>query len=133
MANGDLYVAPSRIEGRGCFAATAIARRRRVGELAGERIARREAQRRTERRRRIRICDIDDRTSIDASRGGDATAFINHSCDPNLFMRTVHGHVLFFARRDIAPGDELTLDYGDSYHDGRKRCRCGARNCRGAI
>lgn len=133
MANGDLYVGRSSIEGRGCFARRAIAKRHRVGELAGERIGRREASRRSDGRKRIRICDVDDDTSIDASRGGDATAYINHSCDPNLFMRTMRGRVLFFARRDITPGDELTLDYGESYHEGRKRCRCGARNCRGAI
>lgn len=73
------------------------------------------------------------RTAIDASVGGDATAFINHSCDPNLFMRIVRGHALFFARRDIAPGDELTLDYEFTPHSDRTRCRCGSPNCRGTL
>ena len=129
----DFYVARSRIEGRGCFAATPFVKGKKVGELAGQRIARSTARRRMRGKQRIRICDVDEQTSIDASRGGDASAFINHSCDPNLFMRTVRGHVLFFARHDIARGDELTVDYGDSHHDGRRRCRCGAANCRGNI
>jgi UDP-glucose 4-epimerase len=64
-------------------------------------------------------------------RGADATAFINHSCQPNVFARTIDGHMLFFALRQIGRGEELCLDYGASYHDGRKRCRCGTRRCRG--
>jgi SET domain-containing protein len=133
MRAPSLFIAPSRIEGRGCFAAQPFTRGRKVGELRGERISRKEAGRRAARRQRIRICDVDDRTAIDATRGEDATAFINHSCEPNLYTRTVRGHVLFFALRNIRPGDELCLDYGASYHEGRKRCRCAAPRCRGII
>jgi SET domain-containing protein len=128
-----LYIGRSRIEGRGCFAATNIRRRRLVAELAGERITRREGRRRVRGRKRIRICDVDERTSVDTSVRGDATAFINHSCEPNLFMRVQHGHVLLFALRDIRAGDELSLDYGESHHNGRRTCRCGAKTCHGAI
>jgi uncharacterized protein len=128
-----LFVDRSSIEGRGCFTARPIRKRQWVGELVGERIGRREARRRIAGRRRIRISDVDESTSIDASRGGNATAFINHSCDPNLFERVIRGRMLFFALRDIAPGEELTLNYGESHHNGRKRCRCGAATCRGAI
>jgi SET domain-containing protein len=35
--------------------------------------------------------------------------------------------------RDIEPGEELLLDYGESYHSNRKRCLCGASSCRGRI
>ena len=84
-------------------------------------------------KRRIRICDLDEQVSIDASDGGDATAFINHSCRPNLFMRVTRGHALLFALQPIRPGDELLLDYGLSHHDGNRRCRCGTNRCRGAI
>jgi SET domain-containing protein len=35
--------------------------------------------------------------------------------------------------RDIEPGEELLLDYGESYHSNRKRCWCGAPSCRGRI
>jgi SET domain-containing protein len=40
--------------------------------------------------------------------------------------------MLFFARRNIAAGEELTLDYTPSQHPGR-RCTCGAANCRGVM
>jgi SET domain-containing protein len=128
-----LAVRRSRIDGRGCFATRAFRRLGKVAELAGERISQREAERRIRGKRRIRICDVDERTAIDAGRGGDATAFINHSCEPNLFMRVLHGHVLFFALRDIAAGEELTLDYVLTPHSDRTRCRCGSPRCRGKL
>ena len=39
----------------------------------------------------------------------------------------------FYALRDIRKGEELTVDYEDSHHEGRLRCRCGAARCRGWI
>ncbi len=131
-ATAQLIAKKSGINGRGCFAAAPIAARAKVGELAGERIRNREAARRVARGGKVRICQLDDRWSIDASRGGDATAFINHSCAPNCFSRTTRGHLLFFALHAIAAGEEITLDYTPSQHPGR-RCTCGARNCRGVM
>jgi uncharacterized protein len=128
----SLVVGRSGINGKGCFAAVPFRARRKVGELIGERISNREAARRVAKGGKVRICEIDDRWSIDASRGGDATGYINHSCDPNCFSRVQHGHMLFFARRNIAAGEELTLDYTPSQHPGR-RCSCGAANCRGVM
>ena len=122
----------SAINGKGCFAVEALPARRKIGELLGERITNREAALRVAKGGKVRICQLDDRWSIDASRGGNATAYINHSCDPNCFSRVQHGHVLFFAKRAIAPGEELTLDYTPSQHPGR-RCTCGAANCRGVM
>lgn len=73
------------------------------------------------------------------------TRFINHSCDPNLriFARVgdhadKHLHDLaFFAKRDIAAGEELTFDYVDGDEQGRLEggegmtpCLCRSRNCR---
>lgn len=130
---GALEVRPSSIEGRGCFTTSKFPRGRKVAELVGERIGRGEAERRISGKRHIRVCDVDERTSIDANVRGDATAFINHACDPNLFTRVVRGHVLFFALRDIEPGEELTIDYELSPHSDSTRCRCGAVGCRGTI
>lgn len=127
-----LIAGKSPINGRGCFAAVHFKRGKKVGELLGERISNEEAARRVAKGGKIRICELDDRWSIDASRGGDATAFINHSCAPNCFSRVTRGHMLFFALRDIEPGEEITLDYTPSQHPGR-RCTCGATTCRGIM
>ena len=128
----QLIAGKSAINGKGCYAAVAIAARKKVGELIGEKISNREAARRVARGGKVRICELDERWSIDASRGGDATAFINHSCAPNCFSRITRGHMLFFALRDIGVGEEITLDYTPSQHPGR-RCTCGAENCRGVM
>lgn len=54
--------------------------------------------------------------------------FLNHSCEPNVGVR---GQIVFVAMRDIAAGEELTLDYAMIDHDTQPMvCRCGAASCR---
>ena len=132
LAHG-LGIHKSRINGRGCFATIPFKRGRKIAEYTGERISDLEAQKRARNRRVLRICDIDGRFSLDGARGGNGTHYINHSCQPNAYMRTLHGHVLFFALRDILPGEEITIDYEQTLHPNSKRCSCGATNCRGTI
>ncbi len=59
---------------------------------------------------------------------------INHSCDSNLWM---NDEVTIAARRDIASGEELTLDYALMTSDPTWRldrlCRCDAEVCRGVV
>ncbi|MGE0101398.1 MAG: SET domain-containing protein [Blastocatellales bacterium] len=128
-----ITVKKSRIDGRGCFATTRFLKGRKIAEYVGERISRREIARRLRNRRRIHICAIDSYWAIDGSRAGNGTQFINHSCEPNCDIRIIRGHILFFALRDIEPGEEILLDYEFSYHSDRKRCTCGAASCRGKI
>jgi uncharacterized protein len=128
-----IEVRPSRIDGRGCFATVAFKKGRKIAEYDGERITRYEVTRRVKNKRRIYICGVDSYWAIDGSHGGNGTQFINHSCEPNCYSKVVHNHILFFALRDIEPGEELLLDYGESYHSNRKRCLCGAPSCRGRI
>ncbi|MEO6390659.1 MAG: SET domain-containing protein-lysine N-methyltransferase [Pyrinomonadaceae bacterium] len=128
-----LTIGPSAINGKGCFATIDFPRRRKIAEYAGERITTAEAKRRALHRRKLRICAIDTRWSLDGSVGGNGTHYVNHSCDPNAFMMILHGHILFFALRDIAAGDEITVDYETTLHDDHKRCSCGAATCRGTI
>ena len=132
LAKG-IEVRPSRIDGKGCYATAPFKRRRKVAELAGERISRVEAARRMRGKRRLRICAIDAYWNVDGSRGGNGTQYINHCCEPNAFMRVVAGRIIIFALRDIEPGEEITLDYGETYHPDTYRCRCGAPSCRGTL
>lgn len=123
----------SKIDGKGCFATVAFKRRQKIAEYEGECISRAEIARRLRGKRRIHICAIDSYWAIDGSVGGNATRYINHSCRPNAYVTILYGHILFFALRDIAPGEEITIDYVTSFHDDRKRCDCGAADCRGTI
>jgi len=59
---------------------------------------------------------------------------INHSCDPNTYVKTVDGRRLVIALRDIPAGEEITYDYCiNSGGDTVWTCHCGAARCRGEI
>jgi len=127
-----LVVRPSRLVGRGLFSPIPIAARAKIGEFEGERIAIREARRRARGRSVIAIVELE-RHALDATHSTRGFRFINHSCDPNTFIRCTPTRAEFYARRDISAGEELTVDYGDSHHNGTLACRCGAASCRGYI
>jgi SET domain-containing protein len=127
-----LSIRSSQIEGKGCFSDAHFKSRHKIAEYAGQRITNPEANRRANRRR-LRICAINDRWSLDGSRGGNGTHYINHSCEPNAYMKILYGHILFIALRDIQPGEEITIDYESTLHSNKKRCICGAASCRGTI
>ena len=128
-----LAIKQSPISGKGCFATIQFKRRKKIAEYTGERISDFEARKRARGRRHLRICDIDGRFSLDGARGGNGTHYINHSCAPNAYMKTLHGHVLFFARHNIKPGEEITVDYEQTLLPDSRRCHCGAETCRGTI
>ena len=128
-----LAVGPSAIDGKGCFATRPFARGRKIAEYEGERISLREAARRLRKRRKHRICAVNSYWSLDGAVGGNGTHYINHSCAPNAYMKLLYDHILFFALRDIHPGEEITVDYVQTYHPDTKKCRCKAATCRGRI
>jgi len=127
-----LEVRPSAIVGKGLFTPRAISRGAKIGEFEGEVVGLRESRRRANGRRIVAIVELD-RHALDATRTRRGFRYINHSCDPNTFMRCTKDRAEFYARRYIARGEELTVDYMDSHHDGRLACRCGAKGCRGFI
>ena len=126
-------VKASAIDGQGAFAGEAIPARRKIGEIRGEAISVREARQRARGLARIMIVEVSERRAIDASRSADPLRFTNHSCAPNAVLRIRQGRVEFYAMRDVAPGEELTVNYGESHHEGRLACRCGAPRCAGRL
>ena len=128
-----LSIKKSPINGRGCFATKYFQRGKKIAEYTGERISDWEAMRRARGRRHLRICDVDGKWSLDGAVGGNGTHYINHSCDPNAYMKILYRHVLFFALRDINAGEEITIDYEQTLLPDSRRCHCGSRNCRGTI
>lgn len=127
-----LSVRPSRIHRWGVFAEQFIPKGRKVIEYTGEKISRRETARRA-RRRYNYLFTLDDYWTIDGSTGGSGAEFINHCCEPNCVARICKGHILYFAARDILPGEELTVDYRFDPDVEEVRCHCGAPGCRGTI
>lgn len=125
-----LEVRASAIFGRGCFALIHFPARKKIALYAGELVrGRRRIETRLRAQAAIKVIRLSLDLAIDGARGGDETAFINHSCAPNAYMRTVPGDkVAFFALRAIAPGEEITMNYRDAEHPAV--CRCAATNCR---
>lgn len=126
-------VKPSAIDGHGAFAAEAIPARRKIGEIRGESLSVKEARQRAKGQRRIMIVEVSAKMAIDASRSSDPLRFTNHSCQPNAVLRINQGRVEFYAMRDVAVGEEITVNYGETHHEGRLRCRCGAPGCVGRL
>ena len=127
-----LFVKKSAIVGKGLYTKVRIARRAKIGEFGGERIGLREARRRAKGRDIVAIVELD-RFAYDATVGDNAFRWINHSCEPNTFIRCTPTRAEFYALRAIRPGEELTTDYVDSHHNGKLPCMCGAKRCRGFI
>jgi SET domain-containing protein len=127
-----LFVKASAIVGKGLYTRVAIPKRAKIGEFGGERIGLREARRRAKGRDIVAIVELD-KFAYDASVGDNAFRWINHSCEPNTFIRCTPTRAEFYSLRAIRPGEELTTDYVDSHHNGRLKCRCGAAKCRGFI
>jgi SET domain-containing protein len=126
-------VAASPIDGQGAFAAEAVPARRKIGEIRGESISVAEARIRATRSERIMIVELSARRAIDFSRSADPMRYTNHSCRPNARLCIRQGRVEFYALRDIDAGEEITVNYGETHHEGRLACRCGAPGCIGRL
>ena len=129
----EVLVRPSLIDGHGVFAAEFIAPRLKIGEIRGEAITCAEGRRRAAGLHRIMIVEISARTAIDASKSTDPMRFTNHSCQANARLAIIAGRIEFYSLRGIEPGEEITVNYGETHHEGKLRCRCGAPNCIGAL
>ena len=126
-------VQPSTIDGQGAFAAEPIPPRLKIGEIRGESISVQDARIRATRSARIMIVELSAKRAIDFSQSNDPMRYTNHSCQPNARLVIRNGRVEFYARRVIAVGEEITVDYGETHHEGRLACCCGAPGCRGAL
>ena len=67
---------------------------------------------------------------------GDLDDYINHSCEPNCYLKWVEGELWLFALEDIDKGKELTWDYETfiwSDETWTMNCYCGSNKCRRII
>ena len=134
--NYPLKIGKSQIAGKGAFALKTIPAKRKLGNMGGEIISYKEAQQRVKRQpgNVLSMVEFDhDDIALDASVNSNELRFINHSCNPNTYMRRAYRKVEFYTLRSVRKGEELTCDYGETHHDGKLPCKCGAINCRGYI
>ena len=129
-----LVPGPSKIHGAGVIAAAPIREGEKLMEFGGEIISAADIDTDLFRMRSIWLVaedtylalrEDDPEPSLDES--------LNHSCDANSWLTD---EVTLVARRDIAAGEEITLDQGtwnfdeDEYVWDQDHCSCGASRCR---
>ncbi len=63
----------------------------------------------------------------------ETNAFLNHACAPTAWVD--FSGLCLRARRDIEPGEEITLDYNTADYELHEKftCHCGAPACLGEI
>ena len=113
--------------GLGLYAVAPIPQRKLVIEYSGERIPTKRAQEIDRQRANKYLFEIDNRWTIDGSPRSNIARYVNHSCDPNTEAESNRGRLMFRAIRDIAAGEEITLDYGEEHMElyfGKAGCLC---------
>lgn len=97
-----LEVRESDIDGRGVFAAAAIAKGQEIGTYHGRRA----------KRNGKYVLWITDLDGLEYGISGTTDLrYLNHSPEPNAEF---DGHVLY-ASKNIQPGDEITFHYGEEF------------------
>ncbi|KAH9602392.1 hypothetical protein KSS87_016840 [Heliosperma pusillum] len=78
---------------------------------------------------------LDDGYVVDATKRGGIARFINHSCEPNCYTKTVtvdgQKRIFIYAKRHIASGEEITYNYKFPLEEKKIPCNCGAKSRRG--
>jgi hypothetical protein len=126
-------VRPSPIHGTGLFAAHAIATGEIVAVKGGHVLTRAQwtALEPTLGAADIQIADDLFIAPVRPDHRHGSMLYTNHSCDPNL---AIQGQIVLVAMRDIAAGEELTIDWATTDDgDYELACRCGSPRCRGTV
>jgi SET domain-containing protein len=137
-----IAVKKSKISGKGVFARENIEKGKRICFMKGEEVTDPECVRRIENN----IERDEDFLQVDYGRYIDMEEIyrcINHSCDPNSYMR---GKNELVALKDIKKGEEITYDYSTTMWEDKEEtrkilgkdswvmeCKCTAKNCRKII
>jgi SET domain-containing protein len=120
----DVRVGRSKA-GLGLFATEPFKKRQFVAEYWGRKIPNADVDQLSSKY----LFEINGRWTIDGSNRRNIARYINHSCRPNAEANVVAGAIIIRAIKKIAPGDEITYNYGRDYFDTFIKpvgCRCVA-------
>lgn len=109
--------------GLGLFTRRAIPRNRRVVEYTGPILTSGEVGERAGKY----FFQLDAGRSIDGSSRENTARYINHSCRPNARGYTTGSRIWIWSLRGIKAGEQITIDYGESYFNDHIRpvgCKC---------
>ncbi|CAG0914651.1 unnamed protein product [Notodromas monacha] len=136
----NVYLARSKIQGLGLYAARDIERNTMIIEYIGELIRPQISELREKRyeaaNRGTYMFRLDDDRVIDATLKGGLARYINHCCNPNCVAEAVEVDrdvkIIIFSKIRISKGEELSYDYRFDVEDEQHKipCMCGASNCK---
>lgn len=139
-----IAVKSSSIHNKGVFAAQHIPKGTYIIEYVGEKITKKESDRRYEISKdqhnkdktngAVYIFTLNNNYDLDGNVSWNTARYINHSCEPNCEAVDRDGNIWIVATRDIETGEELSYDYGydlDSWEE--HPCHCGKEGCIGYI
>ncbi|GAW81734.1 SET domain containing protein [Plasmodium gonderi] len=143
-SNSRLYVKKSSIHGYGLYTCEFINEGEPVIEYIGEYIRNIISDKREKHYDKIEsscyMFRLNENIIIDATKWGNVSRFINHSCEPNCFCKIVIcdqnlKHIVIFAKRDIVAHEEITYDYQFGVESEGKKlmCLCGSSTCLGRM
>jgi uncharacterized protein len=127
MPRSKLFRVGRSRTGLGLFAITLVAKGTALVEYKGRRLSTQKARERERRTGHKYMFELNSRWSIDGSSRSNFARYVNHACRPNAEFELVKGKLILRACKTLAPGDEITCDYGADYFDlfiGPSGCRC---------
>jgi SET domain-containing protein len=128
MQKKSLRVGRSKT-GLGLYAEAPIRKGRWIVEYTGRRLTTEAADKLDAKGNRY-LFTINSKWTVDGTPRSNIARYANHGCRPNAESDIVHGKVILRAIRNIAPGDEITYDYGEDHFNWYikpKGCKC--RHC----
>ena len=122
MRSSKIVIGPRPAGGKGLFAVEACARDEVLIDFRGYPVI--------DRPTRISL-QVDEDRHIEGSE--ETNAYLNHGCDASAYYD--YAGVYLRARRDIAAGEEVTVNYdaGDLDLHEKFVCRCGSPRCVGLV
>ncbi len=131
--NLKLKMHASPIQGNGMFAKERIKAGETVIIWGGNFVSKEEAMKAKNKNGKV-VMQLDEDLFTVEERGDDIAYFINHSCEPNVWMKNAFTLV---ARRNIQRDEELTADYilweANENYIAKWDCNCGSHLCRKKI
>ena len=122
-------------KGRGVFTLTDIPAGALIGDYLGLVIQNDEID---EKKQGLYSMTLNEKLAILGDPKEEGIHLINQSCEPNCAMYPLGEHTVYFARRKIFSGEELTVSYLIGPPDAdcnpcTHQCECGALSCRGSL
>lgn len=137
LADDYWQIKKTKEKGYGVFAKRQIKAGTTIGDYLGKVIKTAEYDLASDKKG-LYLMYFSDQASIYPNLKKPGIHLLNHSCTPNCWIYTYHGHTLFFALRKIKAGEELTISYllsplEDTCKNCPHTCKCKSKFCTGTM